>query len=62
MEAKRNPKVSLKSLHQEFNIFKDGLIEMKNLKERVEYLEKRLDDSETKVKDLEEKLIKSKEL
>ena len=37
-----------KILHQEFNILKDGLIEVKNLKEMVEVLEKRLDDSETK--------------
>ena len=56
MEAQKNPKMTVRILHQEFNILKDGLIEVKNLKEMVEVLEKRLDDSETKVEVLEKRL------
>ena len=44
----------MKSLHQRFNILKEGLI--KNLKDKIEVLEKRLDETEVKVRVLEGKL------
>ena len=59
MEAQKNSKMTVKSLHQEFNILKEGLL--KNLKDKIEVLEKRLDESETKVKVLEEKLTPKQE-
>ena len=48
--------MTVKILHQVFNILKDGLIEVKNLKEKVEVLGEILDDSETKVEVLEKRL------
>ena len=56
MEAQKNPKMTVKSLHQEFNILKEGLFEIKNVKDKVEALEKRLDDLEKNVKVLKNRL------
>ena len=42
MEAKKNPKLSLKILNDEFKQMKEELKEVKYLREKVSLLEKRL--------------------
>ena len=54
MEAKKNPKLSLKILNDEFKQMKEELKEVKYLKEKVSLLEKRLAESEIKTKKFEE--------
>ena len=56
MEAKKNGRITIKSLSEEFNK------EVKYLKETVTNLGKRLNDSETKINILEEKLSKNQEV
>ena len=56
MEAKDNPKITLKSLREELKK------EITYLKEKVTVLEKRATESETKVKFVESKLAKSKKI
>ena len=53
MEAKTNPKMTVKSLSTQFSMF---IEENKNLKEFVKSLENKLEDSEKRIKVLEDKL------
>ena len=55
MEAKKNGRLTIKTLSEEVDK------EFKNLKKIVASLEKTLDDSEQKVKYLEEKLVQQAE-
>ena len=55
MEGKKNQRMTVKILNEEFDK------KIQNLKETVESLEMRINDSEAKVKTLEEKLTKKAE-
>ena len=57
MEMKNTSKLTLKYLSQELNSVKEDLKEAKMLKETVSSLEKRLLESETRLKLLEESLV-----